>query len=527
MVITKKYLVVPINPYVTVKRIFLTCDEKLIFDFDARLDFVNPTCYQYVNVERYIGLDIFITSQPEIELNFSFSDEKIVHPRDTNNRPLAHFTAGHGWLNDPNGLVQYNGVYHVFFQHNPAGVDWGNMTWGHAISKDLIHWEELDDAIFPDEEGSIFSGGAIMDYHNVSGLSPDGSPVMLAYYTAAGGDREISKNKPFTQCLTYSIDGGKTLKKYAGNPIIGHIAGENRDPIVVYVAEMKMYVLSLFLDEHEYVLMCSDDLIHWKEFQRIIAPEDAECPNLILLPVAGTNEKKWVFMGASDTYAVGAFKNGRYVPEQEFKHYYYHGTAGRTSYAAQAFTDERGRAIRITWENMRSPEASFWGQLGIPCEMSLKKVDDCYNLQTNPVQEFDDNCEIIHEINDGIVAVGDVLKVPLGKGAYDISITVPSNSPDFAFNFFGIYFAARVSQNLFDFCGIDTPLKISRSGSITIRIIVDTLGTEVFIDDGLVYSTSDFMPDFGIARLVLSSSGKTDLNYSLKISKFITEQDKG
>ena len=128
-------------------------------------------------------------------------------------RPQFHFTSRTNWLNDPNGLVFYKGEYHLFFQHNPAGINWGNMTWGHAVSTDLLHWRQLDDAILPDRMGTIFSGSAVVDWKNTSGLQTGEEKPLIAIYTSAGGTSPASKGQPFTQSIAASNDRGRTLEK--------------------------------------------------------------------------------------------------------------------------------------------------------------------------------------------------------------------------------------------------------------------------------------------------------------------------
>src|SRR5437868_7444196 len=119
-------------------------------------------------------------------------------------RPQFHFTAEKNWLNDPNGLVYYRGEYHLFFQHNPLGIDGGNQHWGHAVSDDLLHWKQLQIAIRPDRMGNIWSGSAVVDHDNTAGLQKGDEKTLVAIYTAAGGQSEQSKGQPFTQCIAYS-----------------------------------------------------------------------------------------------------------------------------------------------------------------------------------------------------------------------------------------------------------------------------------------------------------------------------------
>jgi hypothetical protein len=137
-------------------------------------------------------------------------------------RPQFHFSARKNWLNDPNGLVFYKGRYHLFFQHNPQGINWGNMTWGHSVSPDLLHWTQIENALTPDDLGTIYSGSAVVDWKNTGGFKTGAQDPLVCFYTSAG--------KPFTQSLAYSNDGGDTWTKYAQNPILGHIREKTATP---------------------------------------------------------------------------------------------------------------------------------------------------------------------------------------------------------------------------------------------------------------------------------------------------------
>ena len=161
--IKNKYIVLPINMNSKTKKISFYEGDNLIFDFDAHIDFNTPQYYSYMNIERFKGRTVFITSEPRIDIRFTFVDAiPMAGIYKEELRPMVHFTSRIGWINDPNGLTYYNGRYHMFFQHNPAGSDWGNMTWGHAISDDLIHWHETDSALCPDGLGTMFSGSGII-----------------------------------------------------------------------------------------------------------------------------------------------------------------------------------------------------------------------------------------------------------------------------------------------------------------------------------------------------------------------------
>ena len=172
-------------------------------------------------------------------------------------RPQFHFTAAKGWLNDPNGLVFYQGEYHLFFQHNPKGIKWGNMTWGHAVSANLLHWTQRDHAIFPDKLGTIFSGSAVVDWNNTAGFQTGDEKVIVCIYTSAGNTSPESKDQPFTQSIAYSNDRGRTWTKYDNNPVLKNVIGANRDPKVLWHAPSKQWIMALYIDKSDYALFAS------------------------------------------------------------------------------------------------------------------------------------------------------------------------------------------------------------------------------------------------------------------------------
>ena len=227
MVITKKYLVFPVSDFVKVREIDFYSKDKLLDDIYIKLDYINPKYNIYYPVEKYKGLNIDVIIHPDINFRWDQTDEPdYTFVYNCPFRPKLHFTAAFGWLNDPNGLFEYTSkvtgekVYNMYFQYNPYGNIWGNIHWGHAVSKDLLHWEQKSSVMAPDELGMIFSGSAVVDSENRSGLKSGEEDVILIYYTAAGGTNKLSENKKFTQCIAYSNDCGKTFVKYKENPII-------------------------------------------------------------------------------------------------------------------------------------------------------------------------------------------------------------------------------------------------------------------------------------------------------------------
>ncbi len=493
-----RYMILPIRQDAPRTRICFYENDILLWDFDAPIDTASPDRYTYMDILHLVGKTVTITSESNIEPHFDFCRE--IPPEAGKNqpyRPLVHFTARIGWTNDPNGLVYVNGLYHMFFQHNPADSQWGNMTWGHAISKDLIHWEQLDAALIPDELGTMFSGSGIVDHRNVSGLGTHDNPPVLFYYTAAGGCSLLSAGKPASQCLAYSTDGGMTLQKYAGNPVIPHIIGGNRDPKVIWCEELNCYLLALYMDGNDYAIFTSEDLLAFHELQRFPLSEDAECPDIYPLPVE--NEPgvcKWIFSGASDRYMIGDFSTGRFLPIQDT--YPYAFGRDKFSYAAQTFSHTEARRIKIAWNRFHAPNACFNSQMGIPTEVSLSRVGDVYRLRTNPCREF----HTLHDIHTEHAVTGSSFCLPLTEKAYDLTLSIERACPDLQLRFLGYTFVIQPSANMLSF-GRDTmPLSYSDE-PIRIRIIADVLGCELFADRGLIYAAYNGPSDYTLDTLSL------------------------
>lgn len=478
--IKKKYIVLPINDSAPAKRYYLMSDGIMISDFTASVDSENKVFDAYIDVSRFGENALSLADSDGNEIMFATADnipEIDNIPNGDYLRPAAHFTTKLGWTNDPNGLVKIGDRYHMFYQHNPCGWNWGNMTWGHASSDDLMHWTEEGDTLFPDSMGTMFSGSAVIDEKNVSGL---GKKAILLFYTAAGGTSELSKDQPFTQCLAYSTNGGKSFTKYEKNPIIPHIIGSNRDPKVQWCEEIGKYTLSLYLDGNEYAVFSSENLLDWEKIADIHMPLDNECPDFY--PLKLEEDTKWVFSGAHDSYLIGEFKNGKFEIIQEPRQYH----LGRgCSYAAQTFSGTGDRRIKIAWGQNTAPGAVFNSQMGIPTEMFLKETDDGIRLGSYPVREIDKIKKSSTKItgSGSLKFTSDALK----DSAVDINIDIPDDCEDFSISCFGIAVKISPKENSISFGENRIPL--SYDDEKKIRVIFDTLGAEIFADGGLVYST--------------------------------------
>ncbi|AQQ70987.1 Levanase precursor [Limihaloglobus sulfuriphilus] len=219
--LTKKYLNLPVDNSAPKRYIDIIIDGKRVRQFDISISNKTIDYWVFLDISEFHGKNATIKidmDDPVGKTGFDKIFQADTFPGEDNLykeklRPQVHFTSRRGWNNDTNGMVYYDGEYHLFYQHNPYGWPWGNMTWGHAVSKDMIHWQELADAIPPDGLGTIFSGSAVVDKHNSAGFKTGDEDVIVCFYTYAGGRNLWSKGKPFTQAIAYSNDRGRTFTK--------------------------------------------------------------------------------------------------------------------------------------------------------------------------------------------------------------------------------------------------------------------------------------------------------------------------
>lgn len=481
--ISQKYLVFPVRRTAEQKRVLFRMSGQTVYDLDIRLDAQAPDFYAYADMSRFAGkvMDICLAEDEEAALPFTNAGRI---PEDTGaealTRPALHFTVKNGWNNDPNGLIRYEGVYHMYYQYNPCGPMWGNMHWGHATSTDLLHWTEGDIALYPNEFGTVYSGSAIADERNLLGLKDSAHAPLLLYYTAAGGNNALSEGKPATQRLAYTTDGGATYHEYP-DVILDHIADYNRDPKVVFVEEMGCYVMVLYLTGNEYAFFSSTDLKNWRMTQKLSIPSDSECPNLVRVPVEGTDETRWVFFGASGVYTVGVFRDGQFVPVQDFSR----PNEGTGCYAGQCFEGLGAReAVRIDWLVANMQGRRFSQAMTVPYAMTLCPTQAGFRLRQLPIAELD------RYITDD----------PSGCRALDVRLTVQDaaalTSP-VTLSLFGKQIVVDASANRVTDGKYACALSADTSDphrALSVRLVADAASVEIFADNGLCFFVTRACP---------------------------------
>ena len=397
-----KYILLPIEEKANETKVCLLDEETGEVDMDIRLarnkvDYCVPfELPQDKNVTlRISNIDKECVTWKEIALSDTFNTDN-VEPF----RPVYHFTPSFGWMNDPNGMVYKDGVYHLFYQYNPYGSMWGNMHWGHTVSRDLVNWEQQPVALERDTMGHIFSGSSVVDKNNTAGF---GEGAIVAFYTSAS-----DKNGQI-QCLAYSTDNGRSFTKYQNNPILTPFDGlrDFRDPKVFWYEPQKKWVMIVSADK-EMRFYSSSDLKDWTYMSSFgegygIQPNQFECPDFFELPVDGNpDKKKWVmivnvnpgcmFGGSATEYFVGDFDGTKFTcdtPKDVTKWMDW----GKDHYATVTFSNTGDRVIAMPWMSNWQyanvvPTKQFRSAQGLPRELSLYSEDGHIYMASTPVEEL-------------------------------------------------------------------------------------------------------------------------------------------
>jgi fructan beta-fructosidase len=420
-------------------------------------------------------------------------------------RPQFHFSARTGWLNGPNGLVYFEGEYHLFFQHNRDCINWGNIHWGHAVSPDLLHWRELPIALKPDHLGAIFSGSAVVDWTNSANLQTEDKPALVAIYTSAGGESPTSQGQPYTQSIAYSNDLGRSWDKFVANPVLSHVVGQNRDPKVIRYPQNSSWIMSLYLDGEYYAIFSSKDLKHWSRNQTVQLPGASECPDLFPLTLKSEDKQYWTFMGANGLYLIGEF-DGQHFNKMEGP---YRVDYGANFYAVQTFSDipeEDGRRIQIAWMAGGSyPGMPFNQQMGIPTELTLHRTESGLRVFRNPICEI----QILRRKSyswSNLILPNDAGVISVIRGdLFEIRVEIAADSDGFfSIKIRGTEITYSFAEQNVTCLGKSAPLP-AVAGIIKLHILVDRTSIEIFGNEGEISMSFCFCPEDQDQSFALSS----------------------
>lgn len=458
-------------------------------------------------------------------------------------RPQFHFSPKDSWMNDPNGMVYHQGIYHLFFQYYPEDIVWGPMHWGHATSKDLIHWDHEPIKLFPDENGYIFSGSAVVDHKNTSGLGSPENPPLVAIFTYHDPKGEKEKRIDFqTQGIAFSLDNGKSWTKYKNNPVLMNPGiMDFRDPKVFWHTETEKWIMALAVKDHA-EFYASPDLINWSKLSEFGKTSGAhggvwECPDLFPLKVEGTNIQKWMLLisinpggpngGSATQYFVGDFDGKTFVADHSDTKWMDYGADNYAGVTYSNYPD--GKKILIGWMSnwnyaQKTPTKKWRSAMTLPRELSLVREQDQYWLKSKLISNFDQLTEnLLHEDSVDLESPYHLKDQPIQASEIKFNTRLSEN---LSFKFHNDVNEALVfsidpqtnqmildrrksgktdfSDNFAD--KIHTLPFSDAEKEADVRIIIDRSSIEIFVDDGKYVMTEQVFPNAPYTGIEISSS---------------------
>ncbi len=459
-------------------------------------------------------------------------------------RPRFHFSPEAHWMNDPNGLVYYQGEYHLFYQYYPDSTVWGPMHWGHAVSKDLVHWQHLPIALYPDSNGYIFSGSVVVDKNNSSGFQKGKTAPLVAIFTYHNMEGERSGRNNFqTQGIAYSTDKGRTWSKYTGNPVIKNPGARDfRDPKVMWHTASQQWILTLAAG-NEIRFYRSADLKHWEHCGSFGADQGEhsgvwECPDLMEI-ATGQNSSKWVLLvsigkgapngGSGTQYFVGQFDGKTFHNDnkEETRLWVDYGTDNYAGVTWSNTPDQRHIFLgwMSNWQYAQQVPTQPWrSAMTIPRELQLKQTDAGLRLISRPVSETrllrkQKNPVSLQENKSYALSQNElVLTYPEPLSANRSPVIELSNhngeklligyDPDKA-----VFFIDRrkmKNQNFSAaFPGFHIAPRQSKNQTITLHLFIDQSSVELFADNGSVVMTDLFFPEEVFSDFMIRTTGKS------------------
>lgn len=546
---TQKYLILPVEDTAPDVSISVMVDNVQVETFTVRLA-INKVDYTVpYELSKYAGKHVVLRFamnplerggvRPKVKEAVFSNNLALTNNYDASNketlwRPVYHFAPQWGWMNDPNGMVYKDGEYHLFYQYNPYGSRWGNMNWGHAISRDLVSWEHMPVAISPDGLGTIFSGSAVVDKDNTAGF---GANAIVAFYTQASA-RQM-------QSIAYSTDNGRTFKKYAGNPVLTGDVADFRDPKVSWHEGTHKWILTLAVGQ-EIRFYSSPNLKDWTYESNFGEGQGNhggvwECPDLFELPVAGTSQKKWVlivninpggpFGGSATQYFVGSFDGHKFVNESPKATKWM--DFGKDHYATVTWSNApQNRVIALAWMSNwqyanEVPTMQYRSSNSVPRDLRLFVKDGETYLQSAP------SPELLALRKDKVMSksfsVGKAYTIDQlmsdNKGTYEITMTVRQKKQgNLSMRLmneqgeeieYSLDMAKRELTCIRDKSGVAgfskdfiTPTVTQvDGGDLQLRFLVDRSSVEAFVNDGRFVMTNLVFPHTPYNKVMFSATG--------------------
>lgn len=434
-------------------------------------------------------------------------------------RPLFHFTPREHWMNDPNGMIYYNGTYHLFYQYHPYSSVWGPMHWGHATSKDLLKWDHRPIALYPDKNGMIFSGSAVWDKNNTSSLGTSGKGPLVAIFTYHNDSLAKSGSRVFqSQGIAYSNDDGTTWTKYQGNPVLGNPGiNDFRDPKVFWHEDSKKWIMALAVFDRVH-FYGSNNLKTWEKLSEFglgygVKNVLWECPDLFSLEYKG--KTIWVLLsninpggpnkGSSTQYFVGSFDGKTFQPyDQEIRW----ADFGPDEYAGVTWSNTGDRRIFTGWMSnwlyaQVVPTEKWRSALTVARELSIKEVGGKFYLSSLPVKELNKYKGSNVPVQQGSISYDGTALIEVSTiAANDFSFRISNNNGEYIEVGFekneNRFYIDRTQSGKTDFhkefAQKSVANRISTANTINLKLLLDQTSVELFGDDGLNVMSSIFFP---------------------------------
>ncbi|NQU23694.1 MAG: glycoside hydrolase family 32 protein [Candidatus Nealsonbacteria bacterium] len=513
--VENKYLIIPIQNGKVDAHIHLYIGEEKVREYGLNVASSPEQVdwYAFFTIERYQGKQARVVVDKTTDEGFALVKQSDAIPGEENfykepYRPQFHFTQKVGWNNDPNGMVYHNGKWHLFFQHNPVGLPWGNMTWGHATSKDLLHWEQHPNKLLRKTFAAhdCFSGGATVDKKNTAGW---GKNALVAFFTDTG----YGFPKYGGESIAYSTDGGETFTYYEKNPVVKH---GGRDPKVIWyqydqndtplddkAKQLGGHWVMAVYDEkggRNAAFYTSTNMKDWTEQSHL--PGYYECTELFELPVDGdAANTRWVVFAADAKYAVGTFDGKTFTPEHEGKHRVHYGPY----YASQTFDNAPdGRKIQIGWVRIAAP-GPYNQHFSFPHRLTLRTTEDGIRMFAKPVKEIEQLRAKSNLADAQDLVADEPVTLPIGSDLLDVRLTVEvGDAEEIVLNLPGRQIKYSVTDQKLN----DAPLK-TVDGKISLQVLADRSLTEIAGGDGRVFITAGGPQKQDVEEISVTAHGGT------------------
>lgn len=515
LLLTNTLLNFPVKNGATMRRVTATVGGNAVRDFDIELADGAPDWWAYMDLSAYSNQTATISvnglTPGSTGLSSIVQSNGIVGATDLYQetlRPQVHFSSARGWLNDANGMFYHNGQYHLYYQHNPFGWNWGNMHWGHAVSSDMVNWRQiLPEGIYPDSYGDmVFSGNAILDTANISGFKTGTNAVIVAAYTSTGRG----------ECIAYSNDGGLTFTDYTNNPVVIH---NGRDPRLFWYAPSNYWGMALYDETGTggISFYTSPNLKQWTYRSKINGY--FECPDIFQLPVDGdTNSLMWLLCDASSGYQLGQFNGVTFTPSTAKLP----GNNGSGFYASQTFANMApgdNRIVRIGWAQISAPNMPFNQMMYFPTELSLRTTTNGVRLHSTPIAEITNNAAVSYVWTNLTVSPGsNPLSGIRGTLFHVKALFATGTAQTVTFNFQGVTVTYNATTQQISCNGVFNSL-VPVGGVIQLELIVDRKTIEIFGNNGQLYMPLPADNPASTSLLSVGCSGGNATFNSLTVNK--------